>query len=190
MLNLKTAFSYSIAAEIMPDISYFKKKAIPTKFALILKTGESLSIPEIYDIKTRTGLSPLFLDIFENSNSELLRSYARSLGASVVKAKNQSKFASGIKECSFSISEDFAGALLSFLSHTPTYAYAGCTENRILIGQMCKLDMPPGAIMPYTKNRTAIISRPISEYEDFSAAIKKIRANIGNALCGEFEKRY
>lgn len=179
MINLKNAFSYSIAEEIMPDLSHFKSKADFTKFAIILKTGESISIPDIHDIKARTGLSPLLLDFPEGPNSELLRSYARSLGASVAKVRTQNKFAFTLRECRFSISEDVTGALFSFLSHTPVYVDAGCSEIRSLIGQISKFDISEGVIIPYTKNRTSIITCPISKSEDFHGAIKKIRANIG-----------
>ena len=177
--NLKNVFSYSIAEEIMPDLAHLGRKDSPDKFALILKTGASLSIPDICDIKTRTGLSPLFFEISQASNTELSRAYARRLGAPITKAFTRCNFATTLKECSFSISEDVTGFFLSFLSHTPTYVDAGCSEIRSLIGEMIKFDIPHGIIIPYTKNRTKIIDRTISSHADFCDAIKKIRADIG-----------
>lgn len=179
MRKLKNAFSYSIAEEIMPDLSTLYGKTNPDKFALFLKTGESLSIPEIQDIKIRTGLSPLFFEISENSSAELSRSYARGLGAPIVRVITQCKLAFALKECSFTVSEDVTGALLSFLSHTPTYVDAGCAEIRSFIGDISKYDIPADAIIPYTKNRTEIITGPITKYGFFQDAIEKIRADIG-----------
>ena len=47
MRKLKSFFSYSIAEEIMPDLSRFKSRTPEAKFALILNTGETLSISDI-----------------------------------------------------------------------------------------------------------------------------------------------
>ncbi len=179
MKKIENSFSYSVAEEIMPDLSYFKSQTRSTKFALILNTGETLSISDISDIAKRTELSPLLFDVGEFANSELLRSYARSLGAAVVKVQTDKKFAFAIRECGFSVSEDAEGAFLSFLSHTPTYINAGDSRCRALIGRISKLNFSPEVIIPYTKNRASVIERPQVTHEDFSIAIQKIRADVG-----------
>ena len=178
MQKLKLAFSYSVAKEIMPELSFSKNNSRHTKFALILSTGESISISEIEDIKKRTSLTPVFFDVFLGFHSELLRSYARSLGATIVKVQTKKDFADALKECSFTVTEEITGALFSFLSHTPAYIDAGNYECRNFIGETTKWNISSEIIMPYTKNRTAIIHRPTASDEDFSLAIKKFRADI------------
>ena len=178
MRKLKNAFSYSIAEEITPDLSGFKNQTPATKFALILNSGETLSISDISDIRERTELSPLFLDVRGFTKSELVRSYARSLGASIVKADTSKSFAFAIRECGFAISEEAEGAFLSFLSHTPAYINAGDPKCRALIGRISNLDFSPEMIIPYTKNRASCIKLPIVSKEAFPLAIQKIRADI------------
>ena len=175
-------FLYAIAEEIMPDLSYFKNQTPTTKFALILSTGDSLTISDISDIRKRTGLDPLFFELRGLSSPELLRSYARSLGASVVKADSDKGFAFAIRECEFSVSEGADGAFLSFLSHTPAYVNADSAECRALIGRISKLNLPPEMIIPYTKNRAYAIRRTQAARADFSSAIQKIRADVGADL--------
>ena len=67
---------------------------------------------------------------------------------------------------------------LSLLSHTPAYVDAGSAEIRRLIGQILKFDISQGLLIPYTKNRTEIITHPIAKSADFYGIIKKIRADI------------
>ena len=85
MRNFERFFSFSLSSEIMPDIERVKYASLKTSFALILKGGESLSANEIDEIRSRTSLSPLFVST-QSSDTALLRSYARRLGAPLVNA--------------------------------------------------------------------------------------------------------
>ena len=168
----------------MPDLSRFKSRTPEAKFALILNTGETLSISDVLDIKERTELSPLFFDVRGFSKSDLLRSYARGLGASIARIETSGNFAFAIRECAFAVCEEAEGAFLSFLSHTPTSINAGDPRCRALIGKMIKLNLSSEMLIPYTKNRTTFIGLPKVAEEDFSLAIQKIRADIGADLKG------
>ncbi len=186
MKELKNAFSCSLAEELMPDLSCLAPRAEPTKFALFLSTGESVSIYDVEEIKKKTGLTPLFFNLYENSNHKLLRSYARSLNACVVKAESRNKFALKMSDCAFSVSENASGAFLSLLSHTPVYVDAGSSECRSLVANISRFDFSSEIIIPYTKNRTSVIIPKNVKHDDFLYAVKKIRADI----CADFQKLF
>ena len=170
MRNFERSFSFSLSSEIMPDIEGVKSASLKTSFALILKGGESLSANEIDEIRSRTSLSPLFVST-QSSDTALLRSYARRLGAPLVNAGESADIAKRLAGCAFSVSEEIHGALLSLLSLTPAYVDAGDTDCRRLIARTSSLDMPRGVIIPYTKNRTLIIRTPSVDMREVRRAV-------------------
>ena len=177
MRNFEKIFSFSIADEIAPDILNAKDKKNASKFALILSNGETISATEIKNVQYRTGLIPLFF-LARTNEFTVSRSYARSLGASVIRPRTNIEFARAMKECEFAISEELSGAVFSLLSHTPTYINAGNAECRRFISEVVKWNVASEIIIPYTKNRTAIIRRPNVSDSDFYYAINKFRAYI------------
>ena len=176
MQNLKEYFSHSMAEEIVPDLSF--QKISDSWFALILDSCETISQREIEEIKERTGLLPLFLDISQDSAREQIHSRARGLCAPVIRPRSKTEFGMALQKCNFSISEDIFGAFFSFLSDTPSYVNAGDEKCRKLIGESAKWNISSEIFVPYTKNRTAIIRRPVVYNSDFSLVKNKFRAEI------------
>ncbi|MBE6644249.1 MAG: hypothetical protein E7612_02575 [Ruminococcaceae bacterium] len=178
MQDLKDYFSYSAAEEIMPDITFSKSGDSLCRFALILDSCETISKQEISEIEGRTQLSPLFLDISRDSKHTEIRSYARSLGAPVIHPDSKEELFCALNGCCFSISEDIKGAVFSFLCDTPSYVNAGDARCRKFLGESARWDISSEIIIPYTKNRTANIRRPLVYKSDFSLAKNKFRTEI------------
>lgn len=179
MKDLEKLFSYSIANEIMPDLSSDARRDKASHFALILDFGETISKAEIEEIKKRTCLNPLFIDAFEGEERRSISSsYARRLRAPTVKPKSISELVATLTNTSFSVCENLNGAFFSFLANTPSYLNAGNEECRRFLGEICKYDIASEIVMPYTKNRTAVIRRPTVCEKDFYIAKNKFRAEI------------
>ena len=159
MRRVKRLFSDNVSCEITPELSQIRRRRRQECFALFLCTGETLSVQDIINIQNRTGLSPLFFALARNEKLDVSRSYARSLCAQVFRPQTKYDAIRAMKACNFSISEELLGVVLSFLSHTPAYVNAGCAECRKFIGEISCLDYQDFILIPYTKNKTAHISR-------------------------------
>ena len=69
MKDLEDFFSHYIAEEIIPEMSFEKTSVENTTFAVILDSGESISNPEIAEIKKRTRLCPIFWTFAASANT-------------------------------------------------------------------------------------------------------------------------
>ena len=178
MHRIEELFLYSLACEIFPDLSQNKAEQIKNNFAIILKDGKSINAFDVTDIQNRTDLLPRFIAPPRSAELKISRSYARRLGVEVVIPRGKKELKYAMKNCLFTVSEGIDGALISFLSDTPVYINAGCKECRTLLGKIAKFEIANGLFIPYTKNRTAKILRPVFSDSDFIYAKNKFRAYI------------
>ena len=180
MRDLEKMFSYSLSEEIMPYVKEAKTSSSRNSFALIFNKGDTISAPDIIEIANRTSLSPLLFDVFGSCEKETLRSYSRSVGAPIIKTDSRLDLTIRLAECAFSVSEGVDGALISIASRTPSYINAGDAECRRILGEVGKMNIHSGILIPYTKNRTAKIRRPHISDSDFIDALFEFYTQISS----------
>ncbi len=105
-----------------------------THFALILSEKSKISKYEIKNIKTKTGLSPIFFAL-KNKDISHARFLSRIFDSKLIKPTNYKDFEEKISLCAFSVCERRWGARFSVNCEIPTYISIGDKECRDYIGE-------------------------------------------------------
>lgn len=171
-------FALSLSMEFVPDREQKEEKNEPKNFALIPEMAHSVSKSDIELIIKNTGLSPILILPYTDGYVEARR-FARLFGSAVLKPRNFKEWEYALYDCAFSVAEGIVGSVISVLSHTPVYLYAGNEECRRFICKLGECGYGENIIFPYTKGRISEIKKVEVRDFDFFAVIDFLRSEIG-----------
>lgn len=170
-------FLYSISEEIMPDISAIRAE----RFALMLRNGESITPPQIAEIRTRTKLYPIFITHSLAGELDTSLRYARSLDSSLFIPRRATDAVRILSTCNFSICENPESAIFSIFAKVPAYLCAASSESRSFAARLCERGVSPNVLIPYTKNRTESIASLFPVEKELVATARELLLIISEA---------
>ena len=162
----------------MPNIMPHEKIREQKSFALMIRSGESIAPPQIAEIRTRTGLSPIFITSLFGGELDTSRLYARALGANLFLPRCASDAAEILSACNFSICESAESAILSISARVPAYLSVSTSESRSLAALLYANGISERVIIPYTKNRTGAIEARHPHESELSRGVTILRSLI------------
>lgn len=162
----------------MPDIFHRPPVRKEDSFALMVTSGESISPPQISEIRERTGLSPVFITFSLESELDVSRRYARALGSRLFLPRSAMAVVEILSSCNFSICESEESAILSISARVPAYLSASSAPCRSFAARLLAEGISGEVIIPYTKNRTGAISTRRPQEKELARAAEVIRSVI------------
>ena len=157
---------------------YIPIKKNVENFAIMLSNGESISPPQISEIRERTRLSPIFITCSLESELDVSRQYARSLGSKLFLPRSSAAVSELLSSCNFSICESAESAILSISARVPAYISASSAPCRSFAAKLLGKGISGEVIIPYTKNRTGAISARQPHENELSVTVEVLRSLI------------
>jgi len=184
--DLSLARKFNRNSHFMPDLCFLLSESVrecaeKPCFAWIISAEQKISPQEIKLIAERRGLSPICVILYKDKDISAVSGLS-AIDMEYRIPKNRDELAEILSHCAFSVSERLHGAILSLLSHTPSYLCCDSSKCAALTNEIESRYNTDKLVIKYAPDSVIAKKEIGAKNSDFNYVLSDLKGLVKNAF--------